>query len=124
MKSIVFSFIIFFLTPLHADWKQISDDNEKIYFIETDMVIPHLEGRRMAKELHEYKVPLDDGTTSLRIRSDYNCKEKKVRYLTFDKIAGEMGVGKIVFTQDRPSVWTSVSSNSPRKKILEFVCKR
>ena len=124
MKSIVLSFIIFFLSPSHADWKQISDDDEKIYFIETDMVIPHLQGRRMAKELHEYKVPLDDGTTSIRIRSDYNCEEKKVRHLSFDKIVGEMGVGKIVFTQNRPSPWNSVSRNSPRKKILEFVCQR
>jgi len=124
MKIIYFFFFSAFFSNAVADWKEINRDDEKIYFVETDMIIPHLEGRRMAKELHELFNTLDDGTTSLRIRSEYNCKTGATRILTMDSVAGEMGVGKIVALQDKPTDWKLVKSGDSRLKILNFVCEQ
>ncbi len=122
MKTIYFfSFLAIFSNAI-ADWKEISRDSKKIYFVETNMIIPHLEGRRMAKELHELFNTLDDGTTSLRIRSEYNCKTSETRILAMDSVAGEMGVGKIVSLQDKPTDWQSIKPSDSRLKILDFVC--
>ncbi len=123
MKVITLFFLFFFTSQLFAEWKKIGDNSLVTYFVETSMIVPHLEGRRMAKELHEFKTPLEDGTTSLRIRSEFDCKLKKVRNLTSDKIAGELGVGKIVSVQDTPTPWKKLTSDSLRSEILKFVCK-
>ena len=124
MKLICFWCLVLVNSVTLAEWKQITADDEKIYFVETNMIIPHLEGRRMAKELHELFNTLDDGTTSLRIRSEYNCKTGATRILTMDSVAGEMGVGKIVALQDKPSDWKLVKSDDSRLKILNFVCEQ
>tara|TARA_B100001094_G_scaffold283272_1_gene295906 strand:+ start:607 stop:981 length:375 start_codon:yes stop_codon:yes gene_type:complete len=124
MKAFYFCCLLFFYAETFAEWRQITKDEEKIYFVESDFIVPHLDDRRMAKELHEFRNISKDGITSLRIRSEFNCKMKETRILAMDKIAGEMGVGKIISLQDKPTKWESVPSNSSRNKVLNFVCNK
>ena len=58
------------VTQVNAAWLELVSDDKRSIFIETDLIIPYLTNRKMAKELHEYKIARDDGATSLRIRSD------------------------------------------------------
>ena len=124
MKAFYFCCLLFIYSETFAEWRQITKDEEKIYFVESDFIVPHLDDRRMAKELHEFRNISKDGITSLRIRSEFNCKMKETRILAMDKIAGEMGVGKIISLQDKPSKWESVTSSSSRNKVLNFVCNK
>ena len=78
----------------------------------------------MAKELHEYKVARNDGATSLRIRSDYDCKKRMFRTLAVDRVAGEMGVGKIISLNDEPSKWKKIKATDSLSKVFDFVCKK
>tara|TARA_Y100000589_G_scaffold319390_1_gene347893 strand:+ start:504 stop:893 length:390 start_codon:yes stop_codon:yes gene_type:complete len=110
-------------TQASAEWLELSSDDERSVFIETDLIIPYLKDRKMAKELHEYKVARNDGATSLRIRSDYDCKKRMVRTLAVDRVAGEMGVGKIISLSEKPSKWKKIKSSDSRSKVLDFVCK-
>ena len=83
-----FLIVLFFITStqVNAEWLELISDGERSVFIETDLIIPYLTDRKMAKELHEYKVARNDGATSLRIRSDYDCKKRMFRTLAVDKI--------------------------------------
>ncbi len=110
-------------TQASAEWLELSSDDERSVFIETDLIIPYLKDRKMAKELHEYKVARNDGATSLRIRSDYDCKKRMVRTLAVDRVAGEMGVGKIISLSEKPSKWKKIKSSDSRSEVLDFVCK-
>ena len=78
----------------------------------------------MAKELHEYKIARDDGATSLRIRSDYDCKKRMFRTLAGDRGAGEMGGGKIISLNNKPSKWKKIKANDSLNKVFDFVCKK
>ena len=116
-------FLIFFTsTYVTAEWREVSADNEMTVYVETDLIIPYLKNRKMAKELHEYRKARNDGATSLRIRTDYDCKKRMVRILAIDRVAGEMGVGKIISLSDKPSKWEKVKGNN-RNKVLDYVCK-
>jgi hypothetical protein len=122
VKIINFLCLFFISSHVIADWRQISEDDVKKYYVETQMIVPHLEGRRIAKELHELHKASKDGITSLRIRSEFNCKKNEIRILAMDRIAGEMGVGKIVSLQEKPSRWELISESDSRVKVLNYVC--
>ena len=112
------------VTQVNAAWLELVSDDKRSIFIETDLVIPYLTNRKMAKELHEYKIARDDGATSLRIRSDYDCKKRMFRTLAVDRVAGEMGVGKIISLNNKPSKWKKIKATDSLNKIFDFVCKK
>ena len=128
MKNFRSIFIIvlvcFTVTPVNAAWLELVSDDKRSIFIETDLVIPYLTNRKMAKELHEYKIARDDGATSLRIRSDYDCKKRVFRTLAVDRVAGEMGVGKIISLNNKPSKWKKIKAADSLSKVFDFVCKK
>ena len=128
MRNFGFNFTIalFLLTAtnVNAEWLELISDDKRSVFIETDLIIPYLTDRKMAKELHEYKVAGNDGATSLRIRSDYDCKKRMVRTLAVDRVAGEMGVGKIISLSDEPSKWKKIKATDSLSRVLDFVCKK
>ena len=112
------------VTQVNAAWLELVSDDKRSIFIETDLVIPYLTNRKMAKELHEYKIARDDGATSLRIRSDYDCKKRMFRTLAVDRVAGEMGVGKIISLNNKPSKWKKIKATDSLNKVFDFVCKK
>ena len=121
-----FVIVLFFsmTTQVNAEWLELISDDERSIFIETDLIIPYLTDRKMAKELHEYKVARNDGATSLRIRSDYDCKKRMFRTLAVDRVAGEMGVGKIISLNAEPSKWKKIKATDSLSKVFDFVCKK
>ena len=112
------------VTQVNAAWLELVSDDKRSIFIETDLIIPYLTNRKMAKELHEYKIARDDGATSLRIRSDYDCKKRMFRTLAVDRVAGEMGVGKIISLNNKPSEWKKIKATDSLNKVFDFVCKK
>ena len=124
MKIIYFCCLLFVCSATLAEWRQITEDNKKIYFVESDFIVPHLVDRRMAKELHEFRKISNDGISSLRIRSEFNCKMKQTRILVMDKVAGEMGVGKIISIQEKPTEWETIKKGDSRIDVLNFVCSK
>ena len=124
MKIIYFCCLLFVCSATFAEWRQITKDDKKIYFVESDFIVPHLADRRMAKELHEFRKISKDGITSLRIRSEFNCKMKQTRILAMDRVAGEMGVGKIISIQEKPSEWETINKGNSRIDVLNFVCSK
>ena len=124
-RSIFIIVLVYFtVTPVNSAWLELVSDDKRSIFIETDLVIPYLTNRKMAKELHEYKIARDDGATSLRIRSDYDCKKRMFRTLAVDRVAGEMGVGKIISLNNKPSKWKKIKGTDSLNKVFDFVCKK
>jgi len=121
-KVLIFFPLILQTNLCFSDWVNIAKNEEKIFFIDSTTIIPHMGSRRMAKELHEFREPGVDGITSLRIKSEFDCNEKKTRLLAQDKIIGEMGVGKIVSLNSNSTPWNDVKTDPARLKILNFVC--
>ena len=121
-----FTIVLFYFitSQVNAEWLELVSDDKRSVFIETDLIIPYLTNRKMAKELHEYKIARDDGATSLRIRSDYDCKKRMFRTLAVDRVAGEMGVGKIISLNDEPSKWKKIKATDSLNKVIDFVCKK
>ena len=123
-SNFIIVLVYFTVTPANAAWLEVVSDDKRSVFIETDLIIPYLSNRKMAKELHEYKIARDDGATSLRIRSDYDCKKRMFRTLAVDRVAGEMGVGKIISLNNKPSKWKKIKANDSLNKVFDFVCKK
>ena len=123
-SNFIIVMVCFTVTQVNAAWLELVSDDKRSVFIETDLIIPYLTNRKMAKELHEYKIARDDGATSLRIRSDYDCKKRMVRTLAVDRVAGEMGVGKIISLNNKPSKWKKIKVTDSLNKVFDFVCKK
>tara|TARA_E500000075_G_C6773691_1_gene213551 strand:- start:211 stop:564 length:354 start_codon:yes stop_codon:yes gene_type:complete len=105
-----------------AELVRVIEDSDKIFFVETNMIIPHVDKRRMAKELHEILKPGQSGVTSLRIRSEYDCGKSIFRELAVDEIMGEMGVGKVIKSSSTPTQWKKIKTSSGRQKVFNYIC--
>ena len=123
-SNFIIVLVYFTVTQANAAWLELVSDDKRSVFIETDLIIPYLTNRKMAKELHEYKIARDDGATSLRIRSDYDCKKRLFRTLAVDRVAGEMGVGKIISLNNKPAKGKKLKANDSLNKVFDFVCKK
>ena len=75
----------------------------------------------MAEELHEYKSAGSGGKTSLKIGSERDDKKGTVRDLANIKVAGEMGVGKIIKLISEASKWTLTQPAKGGVEVVQYV---
>ena len=76
----------------------------------------------MAEEIYENKSARSGGKISLKIGSDYDYKKGNVRDLVNIKVAGEMGVGKIIKLIIEASKWTLTQPASGAVEVVQYVC--
>ena len=75
----------------------------------------------MAEEIHEFKSARSGGKISLKIGSDYDYKKGNVRDLANIKVAGEMGVGKIIKLIIEASKWTLTQPAKGGVEVVQYV---
>ena len=88
--------LILLSNGFESAWTKAEKNNLKRYYIKPNSVILLLDDKVMAEEIHENKSARSGGKISLKIGSDYDYKKGNVRDLANIKVAGEMGVGKII----------------------------
>lgn len=70
------------------------------------------------------KRPTKQGTRSYRNYIEFDCKEKRNRFLQMDSFAGSMGSGELSEPQSRSFVWTYLAPGTIGMTFLNQVCTR
>ena len=68
-----FVIVLFFFTTsqVNAEWLELISDDKRSVFIETDLIIPYLTDRKMAKELHKKNTSFNN-TYSCALKWNFN----------------------------------------------------
>ena len=59
---------------------------------------------------------------SIKSHEEFNCKEKKLRTLSYSLYPGKMGEGKDIFSDSNPSKWAPVLPGSQLADFLKIAC--
>ena len=110
---------------LAEEWIEIGGGKELTIYVESTFV--HKEGDRVKIwTLHNFKTARKaTGRTykSMKMQSEYNCKEETTRILFLSEYSENNGGGKMVYS-DSPhnSNWRPVPPDSTSKALLEIAC--
>lgn len=77
--------------------------------------------------LVDHKATTEVGTgkpyMSMRVQSEYDCKEERARALFASFFSGNMAEGEVVLTRQGPGAWEPVPPGSTRTGLLwKFAC--
>lgn len=108
-----------------AEWLEI--DSNKISTVYVDITTIRKAGNRVSIwSLHGYKtVRKVMGRTyrSIKMQSEYDCQEEKMRMLYLSEHSENNGGGIIIHSESTPdSNWRPVPTDSVSKTILEIAC--
>ena len=59
---------------------------------------------------------------SQKEQGEYDCKEEKIRIVTFSQSNKNMGAGEVVFSGSVPSKWMPVAPGSANEVLWEIAC--
>ena len=79
---------------------------------------------RKVWEIQTYRTPSPEGMLSMKIHTEYDCKEESARMLGYVVFKGKMATGEKMGTVDTPGEWQSVSKNPGAKGGFRMVCEK
>lgn len=75
--------------------------------------------------LVDFKTPIKNGGNpymSTKTQHEYDCKENQWRMLNFSYHAGNMGKGKLVYTETEPGNWEPIMPGSGTQTRWKIAC--
>jgi hypothetical protein len=77
--------------------------------------------------LYDYKIPQvmagEKRYSSQKTQNEYDCKDERLRTISYLRHPGKMGDGNPIFTSDGPpGAWTSAASGSVQKRFWNAAC--
>jgi hypothetical protein len=59
---------------------------------------------------------------SIKRQNEFNCKEEQIKNLYESYHAKNMGGGKVIYNDNTPDNWSTVSPDSIDRKLWKFAC--
>ena len=134
--------------PAWAEWVKMAEDSHAVYYIERATVqqssapaatqkssaaaktrkttAPAAPRKTLAPqkvwEMQDLKQRGPDGELSMRMFSEFDCKEERSRVLSISKHPDVMAGGRTIFSSDTAGQWNRIPPNTPSEIILRRVC--
>lgn len=124
MKFTVFAALVAIALPapaLAAEWvlveANISGDR---FYIDLQSIRTMPNGYKRMWIRNDFAKPDKDGETSLKYYREYDCIEKRNRFLSIRAFSGE----QVTSTSSAVSEWEYVSPDSVQEGLFMFVCRK
>ena len=126
MKKLLFVLLLSISSFVHAQWTLATQNNVGLLYVDKSSIQQHGSYMRMC-ERHEYFENSDAITTSKmrssRILVEYDCREKKSRYLSYQ--AFKEPDLKNAYPQDnRFDEWSFIAPGTLAAITLNIACKK
>ena len=122
-KLLLASLLIFFTSSVWADWIQISNNDDVIFFMDNASI--RKDGNfRKVWELQNLKKKHETGALSFRGRYEYDCKQERNRNLSISSHSYRFAGGTVLVTLDNVGAWEEIPPDSPASKYLKIVCAK
>ena len=121
VKKLFFISLILLSSTALADWVQVGESNDGIFYFDPDTVRKDGDLRKVWG-IQDLKDRDKDGEKSRRYREEYDCKGARKRYLSATTHSGSMAGGDTLMTVSEPSPWSEIRPESVGDDILKLVC--
>jgi hypothetical protein len=123
MRRIIALLGLITAAPAFAGWEEMVSRGGISLFVDpqTIKVIGHM---RNVMALVAYNEPLSNGARSIQGAMEYDCRDKRLRTLTFTHYSGPLARGQVVSDSQVPSEWSPVEPETFAADALDFVCRQ
>jgi len=59
---------------------------------------------------------------SARFHNEYDCRDRRIRVLSFSWHSANLGEGRVVYSASKPGQWEPVMSETVRQHLWQLVC--
>ena len=107
-----------------AEWVQVGEGASHYKYIDPETI--RRDGNfRKVWEINDYKQRQKTGNLSNQMRSEYDCKQERYRFLSFSLHSGPMLGGTTLYWADYtrpPDDWREIPPGSLSDIVLKIVC--
>jgi hypothetical protein len=125
LQAVTLAFI-FIANPVAADWIKVEATSDgDVYYI--DLTTIRKQGsRRKVWELIDLSEPGPKGERSMRIYSEYDCKDTTKRILTFSEHSSSKANGRVIDDNYgiRPSDFSAIPPQTVAETVKSILCDK
>ena len=122
MKSkLFFIYLILFICSAGAEWIQVNSDPVATDYADFTSIIKDGDFRRIW-EVTDFKARGEDGESSKRFLTEYDCKNNRLRVGSMTLFSGRMLNGNVIRQIDKTSRWMDLPPDSNGLYIFRKVC--
>ena len=115
---------VMFSSSSYAEWTKVSEDiNGNVIYVDFERIRKH-DGYVYYWYLTDNLKPLSNGTLSVKVYNQVDCKLFRFKYLSFSFHKEPMGVGTGEMLNEPDKEWTYLPPNSSGELTLKQVCNR
>jgi hypothetical protein len=119
----LFVLLLSLAVPARAEWTRVGETDDAFVYVDMDTVRREGDLGRLW-QVHELKKKAEDGASSRRALTQYDCKDERVRVLQSSRHSAPKATGTTVRTFSGPSAWEYIAPNTMAMHLMQLVCKR
>jgi len=123
MRRIAGAIALMVAVPAFAGWEEMVSRGGISLFVDPQTIKVSGDTRNVLA-LVAYNEPLSNGARSIQGAMEYDCRDKRLRTLTFTQYAEPLARGRVVSDSQSPSEWGPVAPGTFAADALEFVCRQ
>ena len=106
-----------------AEWVKVANTDLIDYYIDPASI--RKDGNlRIVWELQNLKQRHKDGELSRRGRNEYDCKQERIKTLSFSFHSEAMGSGTTLLSDSNEGEWDHIPPGSVSERVLKIVCAK
>ena len=106
-----------------AEWVRVGES--KNYYQYIDPATIRKDGNLFRVwEISDLKTRSTDGDLSRRIRYEYDCKQERIKLLSFSTHSGPMANGTTLLSDSSDGEWLHIPPGSIGESVLKIVCAK
>ncbi len=123
MQKIVPVIALVMAAPVFAGWEEMVSRGGISLFVDPQTIKVNGDTRNVLA-LVAYSEPLSNGARSIHGAMEYDCRDKRLRTLTFTHYTEPLARGRVLSDSQTPSEWSPVVPGTFAADALDFVCRQ
>lgn len=125
-EKILFLFLIGINPIVYAQWALIETTDSSAHFVDKSTIQQIQQYKRVWIKTEYFpnsKMAIENKVNSTRMYVEYDCREKKSRFLSFSAYR-QPNLVELSYNDNKTEDWNFIAPNTVNSAILEIVCKK
>ena len=123
MRLILTLLLALAAAPAWAEWVKLDETAETTFYIRIDFATFRRDGNvRRVWSITDRKQRDKYGAMSTQVLSEYDCEEKRYRFLSISALSDSMAKGSTISSNADPGKWDYIPPGTMSESIFKMVC--
>jgi hypothetical protein len=121
MRSLLTFSLLLSAAPAWAEWVKSGESKDVVYYVDPASIRKEGSVRRFWA-VQDMRESSPGGIMSIRALEEYDCAERKFRYLSISAHSGPMAGGQILLADNLADEWSHLPPGAASSTIQKIVC--